>query len=136
MKTEAIKKDDGYQITFTGKLDLLKTNYLRNVLLQEFKNQRVCFELKNLSFVGSNGILHFFTTVNEVAALGSIQFQINGLSEDFKKIVKSFNYPHLNFDFVSPVSTPEKDASLGELIEDEWLDTTNSGIQKPESSVA
>jgi anti-anti-sigma regulatory factor len=133
MKTEAVKKDDGYHITFTGKLDLMKTNYLRNVLLQEFKNQRVCFDLKNLSFVGSNGILHFFTTVNEVALLGTINFQINGLNEDFKKIVKSFNYPHLTFDFVSAVATVEKDAQMGELIEDEWLET-NPGIQKTEST--
>lgn len=134
MKTEAVKREDGYHITFTGKLDLLKTNYLRNVLLQEFKNQRVYFELKFLSFVGSNGILHFFMTVDEVAGLGNIQFQINGLSEDFKKIVKSYNYPRLNFDFISPVATVEKEGALGELIEDEWLETTNPDIQKPEPS--
>ena len=128
MKTEAIKLEDGHLITFTGKLDLLKTNYLRNVLLKEFRNQRVCFDLKNLTFVGSNGILHFFTTMNEAAVMGAIQFQINGLGEDFKKIVKSFNYPHLMFDFVSPTPNP-----TAELIEDEWLDT-NPGITKPESS--
>jgi anti-anti-sigma regulatory factor len=110
----------------------MKTNYLRNVLLQEFKNQRVYFDLKSLSFVGSNGILHFFTTVNEVAALGGIQFQINGLNEDFKKIVKSYNYTHLVFDFVSVLPTAvEKIETTSELIEDEWLDT-NPGIQKPE----
>ncbi|OYZ18232.1 MAG: hypothetical protein B7Y39_13930 [Bdellovibrio sp. 28-41-41] len=130
MKTEAVKLSDGYHITFTGKLDLMKTNYLRNVLLKDFKNQCVCFDLKSLSFVGSNGILHFFTTVNEVAALGSIQFQINGLNEDFKKIVKSYNYTHLSFDFVSVLPTTlEKTEATADLIEDEWLDT-NPAIQK------
>lgn len=133
MKTEAVKSMDGYRITFTGKLDLMKTNYLRNVLLQEFRNQRVGFDLKNLSFVGSNGILHFFTTVNEVAALGSIQFQIDGLNEDFKKIVKSYNYPNLSFDFVSIMPTEKADTTAPDLIEDEWLDT-NPGFQKTESS--
>lgn len=128
MKTEAVKLEDGHLITFKGKLDLMKTNYLRNVLLTEFRNQRVCFDLKNLTFVGSNGILHFFTTINEVAVMGAINFQIAGLGEDFKKIVKSFNYPHLIFDFVSPLPT-----TTGELIEDEWLDT-NPGIIKPESN--
>lgn len=128
MKTEAIKLEDGHLITFTGKLDLMKTNYLRNILLQEFRNQRICFDLKDLNFVGSNGILHFFMTINEVAILGAINFQINGLGEDFKKIVKSFNYPHLNFDFVSPSLNP-----TSELIEDEWLET-NSVISKPQST--
>lgn len=134
MKTEAVKLSDGYRITFTGKLDLLKTNYLRSVLLQEFKNQRVHFDLKNLSFVGSNGILHFFSTMNEVAALGAIGFQIDGLSEDFQKIVKSYNYTNLTFDFVSvlPVVT-EKAEDMGELIEDVWLETI-SGLQKTEST--
>lgn len=126
MKTEAIQLEDGHLITFTGKLDLMKTNYLRNVLLNEFRNQRVCFDLKNLNFVGSNGILHFFATMNEAAIMGTINFQINGLGEDFKKIVKSFNYPHLTFDFVSPVLAP-----AAELVEDEWLET-NPGIIKPE----
>lgn len=135
MKTEAVKQADGYRITFTGKLDLLKTNYLRNVLLQEFKNQRINCDLKGLSFVGSNGILHFFTTVNEVAGLGSIQVQINGLNEDFKKIVKSFNYPNLSFDFVSALPTVEKENST-ELIEDEWLETTNPSIQKADTTSA
>ncbi len=124
MKTEAVKLEDGHLITFKGKLDLLKTNYLRNILLTEFRNQRVCFDLESLVFVGSNGILHFFSTINEAAVMGSIQFQITGLGEDFKKIVKSFNYPHLMFDFVSP--TPVQ-TQTGELIEDEWLDT-NPGI--------
>ena len=128
MKTEAIKLDDGHQITFSGKLDLMKTNYLRNIFLEEFKNQRVFLDLKNLSFVGSNGILHFFTTLNEVANLGGIQFQINGLAEDFKKIVKSFNYPYLAFDFTSPLPS-----QTTELIEDDWLET-NPGILKPDDS--
>ena len=136
MKTEAIKLSDGYQITFTGKLDLMKTNYLRNVLLKEFKNQRVCLDLKSLSFVGSNGILHFFTTVNEVAALGDIQFQINGLNEDFKKIVKSYNYAQLSFDFVSVLpAVLEKLETTTDLIEDEWLDT-NPAIQKIDTTNA
>ncbi|MBL7543849.1 MAG: hypothetical protein JNL11_08530 [Bdellovibrionaceae bacterium] len=134
MKTEAVKIEGGYHITFTGKLDLLKTNYLRNVLLQEFQNQRVCFDLKNLDFVGSNGILHFFFTVNEIATLGAINFQIAGLNEDFKKIVKSYNYPHLSFDFVSSQPTTEKEVTT-ELIEDEWLDT-NPGIQKPDGATS
>ncbi len=128
MKTEAVKLEDGHLITFKGKLDLMKTNYLRNVLLTEFRNQRVCFDLKNLTFVGSNGILHFFSTMNEAAVMGVINFQINGLGEDFKKIVKSFNYPHLAFDFVSPMPTVS-----AELIEDEWLET-NPGIVKPDST--
>lgn len=128
MKTEAIKLEDGHLITFTGKLDLMKTNYLRNILLQEFRNQRICFDLKDLNFVGSNGILHFFMTVNEVAILGAINFQINGLGEDFKKIVKSFNYPHLTFDFVSPSLN-----QTSELIEDEWLET-NSVTSKSQST--
>ncbi len=132
MKTEAVKLSDGYRVTFTGKLDLMKTNYLRNVLLQEFKNQHVNLDLKNLSFVGSNGILHFFTTINEVAALGAIRFQIDGLNEDFKKIVKSYNYTNLAFDFVSVLPTvAEKTEGMGELIEDEWLET-NPGFQKTE----
>ena len=136
MKTEAVKLSDGYHITFTGKLDLMKTNYLRNVLLKDFKNQRVCFDLKSLSFVGSNGILHFFTTVNEVADLGGIQFQINGLNEDFKKIVKSYNYTHLSFDFVSVLPTAlEKTETTADLIEDEWLET-NPGIQKTDTTNA
>lgn len=136
MKTEAVKLSDGYNITFTGKLDLMKTNYLRNVLLKDFQNKRVCFDLKSLSFVGSNGILHFFTTVNEVAALGSIQFQINGLNEDFKKIVKSYNYTHLSFDFVSVLPTASDKAEITtDLIEDEWLET-NPGIQKTDTSNA
>lgn len=134
MKTEAVKLSDGYHITVTGKLDLMKTNYLRNVLLQEFRNQRVCFDLTNLSFVGSNGILHFFSTVNEVATLGAIQFQMNGLNEDFKKIVKSYSYTHLSFDFVSvmPIAV-EKTEAMADLIEDEWLEA-NPGFQKNEPS--
>ncbi|MBL7557685.1 MAG: hypothetical protein JNM24_17780 [Bdellovibrionaceae bacterium] len=132
MKTEAIKLGDGYRVTFSGKLDLMKTNYLRNVLLQEFKNQHVNLDLKNLSFVGSNGILHFFTTINEVASLGAIRFQIDGLNEDFKKIVKSYNYANLAFDFVSVMpAVVEKTEGMGELIEDEWLET-NPGFQKTE----
>lgn len=137
MKTEAIKNEDGYHVTFTGKLDLLKTNYLRKIFLSEFKNQKICLDLKKLSFVGSNGILHFFSTIDEVAPLGSIQFNVIGLSEDFKKIVKSFNYPNLTFDFVSILPALERETapceSVSESIEDDWLDT-NPNFQKPDTS--
>ncbi len=107
IKTELFQTSYGFMIAIKGRLDLEKTNFLRNVFVREFKNQCVVFNFRELSFVGSNGILHFFKTINEVAQEANIAFDVTGLGEDFKKIVKSYNYANIKFDFVSEVKVTE-----------------------------
>ncbi|NUM59341.1 MAG: hypothetical protein HUU56_11955 [Bdellovibrionaceae bacterium] len=108
MRTELIETVTGYQINMIGRLDLLKTNFLREVLIKDFKNKRIVFNFSSLSFVGSNGILLFFAVINDLYMSHQIQSEVIGLSEDFKKIVIIDKYPHLKFDFVN-----QGHASLG-----------------------
>ena len=88
MRTELIETVTGYQINMIGRLDLLKTNFLREVLIKDFKNKKIVFNFSSLSFVGSNGILLFFAVINDLYMSHQIQSEVIGLSEDFKKIVK------------------------------------------------
>lgn len=101
MKTELIQLSDGYQINLIGKLDVLRTNYLRDVLAKDFKNQNLLFNFSSASFVGSNGILLFFSLINELSESHQIKSEIIGLSDDFKKVVFVDRYPHLKFEFVN-----------------------------------
>ena len=108
MRTELIETMTGYQINMIGRLDLLKTNFLREVLIKDFQCKKIVFNFSSLSFVGSNGILLFFAVINDLYMSHQIQSEVIGLSEDFKKIVIVDKYPHLKFDFVN-----QGQASLG-----------------------
>lgn len=103
MKTELIQLRDGYQINIIGKLDVLKINYLKDVLAKDFKGKCLIFNFSCASFVGSNGILLFFSVINELNETHQINSEIIGLNEDFKKVIFLDRYPYLKFEFVQPV---------------------------------
>lgn len=103
MKTELIQLSDGYQINLIGKLDVLRTNYLRDVLAKDFRSQSLLFNFSSASFVGSNGILLFFSLINELSETHQIKSEVIGLNDDFKKVVFVDRYPHVKFEYVNPV---------------------------------
>lgn len=105
MKTELIQLSDGYQINLIGKLDVLRTNYLRDVLAKDFKNQNLLFNFSSAIFVGSNGILLFFSLINELAETHQIKSEVVGLNEDFKKVVFVDRYPHVKFEYINPIQS-------------------------------
>lgn len=101
MRTELIQLSNGYQINLIGKLDVLKTNYLKDILSKDFKNQNLIFDFSSLSFVGSNGILLFFSVINDLFQTHQITSEMIGLNDDFKKVIFVDRYPNLKFQFVN-----------------------------------
>ncbi|MBN8537111.1 MAG: hypothetical protein J0M15_08655 [Deltaproteobacteria bacterium] len=101
MKTEVIQLSEGYQINLIGKLDVLKTNYLKEVLARDFKNQNLVFNFSSISFVGSNGILLFFSVMDNLFHSHQISSAVIGLNDDFKKVIFVDRYPNLKFEFVN-----------------------------------
>lgn len=74
-------------IKVSGRIELEKNQQFRNACLKNFSNKKVVFCMKNINFVGSTGIQHFFGVLNELNADKKLNVKIAGLGHDFKRLL-------------------------------------------------
>ncbi len=73
-------------VSLSGRIEIEKTQSFKKACQQNFKDKKIVFCMKNLSFVGSSGIQSFFGVLNDLNASKTMTAKIAGLNPDFQRL--------------------------------------------------
>jgi anti-anti-sigma factor len=88
MKATISKIDDVVVINLSGRINMEYTEVFREACLKEFpkRSKKLIFNLSELSFVGSNGIMLFVDTLKDLADSQQAVLRFCAVSSEFKKV--------------------------------------------------
>ncbi len=88
MKAQLEKIEDVVVINLSGRIEMEFTDVFREACLKDFprRSNKIIFNLKELSFVGSNGIMPFVDALTDLAKTQKAQVRFCQVSSEFKKI--------------------------------------------------
>lgn len=100
IKMQALIKKHGdvTVVELTGKLDFETAEPFRQTCLDNLSNNKVVFNLTELSFVGSSGIGAFVTTLKQFAKVSPVSPKFCYVKSEFRKIFQSDEQPFEIFD--------------------------------------
>ncbi len=81
-----IRKNDKntFIINLKGEIDFASADVFYEICMNELSKKNIVFNLKNLSFVGSDGLTSFVNTINDLRRKSSLQFCCVG--SEFRKV--------------------------------------------------
>lgn len=88
MKAILSTVDDVIIVNLSGRINMEYTETFREACMQHIakRSNKIIFNLKELNFVGSNGIMPFVGTLNELASANKKELRFCQVSSEFKKI--------------------------------------------------
>ncbi|MCB0378160.1 MAG: STAS domain-containing protein [Bdellovibrionales bacterium] len=88
MKAKLEQKDDVVVISLSGRIEMDYSEPFHHACLKDIANrsENLIFNLNELSFVGSNGIMPFVKTLHELAAMKKNKIRFCEVSSEFKRI--------------------------------------------------
>ena len=88
MKAKIATVDDVVIVNLSGRINMEYTEPFREACLKEIpqRSKKIIFNLKELSFVGSNGIMPFVHTLKDLAALQETELRFCQVGSEFQKI--------------------------------------------------
>ncbi|HWU42999.1 MAG TPA: STAS domain-containing protein [Bdellovibrio sp.] len=88
MEVKLLLDGDIAVVSLSGRIEIEKTQSFKRACLENFKDKKIVFCLKNLNFVGSSGIQSFFGVLNELNAEKKMNAKLAGLNPDFQRLFK------------------------------------------------
>lgn len=97
MKAKLSIVDDVVIVNLSGRINMEYTDTFRDACLKDIakRSNKIIFNLKELSFVGSNGIMPFVSTLNELAKIQETEVRFCQVSSEFKKIFAASPLSHI-----------------------------------------
>ena len=88
MKAHLAMKDDVVVVNLSGRINMEYTDIFREACLNDIgiRANKIIFNLKELNFVGSNGIIPFVNAISALAENKNKQLRFCGVGSEFKKI--------------------------------------------------
>ncbi len=88
MKAQLSVKEDIVVVSLSGRINMEYTDIFREACLNEIgrRGNKIIFNLQELSFVGSNGIMPFVNALTALAEKEDKQLRFCGVGSEFKKI--------------------------------------------------
>ncbi|MDG0816523.1 STAS domain-containing protein [Bdellovibrio svalbardensis] len=86
MEVRILLDGDVAVVSLSGRIEIEKAQSFKTACLQNFKNKKIVFCMKNLNFVGSSGIQSFFGILNDLNAANKMNAKIAGLNPDFQRL--------------------------------------------------
>lgn len=88
MKAKLFLNEDVVIVNLSGRIDMEYTETFREALLRDVggRSDKIIFNLKELSFVGSNGIMPFVSALSDLAQVQNKEVRFCQVSSEFKKI--------------------------------------------------
>lgn len=86
MQARIARQSDIVIVHLSGRVDVETAEPFRDACLKHLLKERVVFDFKHLSFVGSSGILPFLETMQEFATRNSHGFKFSGVGSEFRKV--------------------------------------------------
>jgi anti-anti-sigma factor len=93
MQAKIKKERDAFVIHLSGKVDFDSSEPFRSTLLSHIKGTNVVFNMKDLDFVGSNGITPFVQTLKDLCAGNGARVRFCNLSSEFVRIFEANDIP-------------------------------------------
>jgi anti-anti-sigma factor len=89
MQARINRQGDVVVVHLSGRVDVETAEPFRHACLNHLVAEKVVFDFKSLSFVGSSGILPFLETMQEFAERNNNGFKLCGVGSEFKKVFAS-----------------------------------------------
>lgn len=88
MKAQMSTMDDVVVVNLSGRINMEYTEPFRDAILKDIgrRSNKIVFNLKDLSFVGSNGIMPFVQTLTELASSQNKELRFCAVGSEFQKI--------------------------------------------------
>ena len=88
MRAELSTFEDVIVVNLSGRINMEYMEPFREACLKDFarRSKKIIFNLKELSFVGSNGIMPFVGAIRDLAASQETELRFCQVSSEFKKI--------------------------------------------------
>jgi anti-anti-sigma factor len=80
-----------------GRIDIETSPPFRNTFLKQLRGRKVVFNLQNLSFVGSSGLIPFFESIYEFGKINEHALRFSCVGLEFRKLMNAT--PLSNFHF-------------------------------------
>ena len=74
-------------VSISGKLDLDRTQPLKEICLREFRKAKIIFNLGEVNFVGSTGIQNFLSTLNTLKEVNGFGVKLVGVKPELKRVI-------------------------------------------------
>lgn len=87
MQARVQNRGDIFVVQLVGRVDVETAAPFRQACLSQLKGRKVVFDFKNLSFVGSSGLIPFFETMHEFGELNEHGLKFSAVGIDFKKLL-------------------------------------------------
>lgn len=95
MNAKIQKEGDVLVVYLDGTIDFDSTEPFRKTVLTHLKEQKVIFNLKDLSFVGSNGITPFIETMTQLCELNRQGVRFCNIGSEFRRIFEASEIKNL-----------------------------------------
>lgn len=86
MQARLTQEGEVVVVHLSGRLDVETAEPFREACLKRLFGQKVVFDLRELSFVGSSGILPWLETMQSFAARNAHAFKLSGVSSEFRRV--------------------------------------------------
>lgn len=90
MRATVTRISDVVLVCLSGRIEVEKSKELKKVLLRDYKNAKMVFCLKDISFVGSYGMTVFFQILQELVKQNVCNIKISGATRDIQFLMDSF----------------------------------------------
>lgn len=123
MKAQMSLNDDVVIVNLSGRINMEYTEIFKEALIKDVGNRsdKIIFNLQELSFVGSNGIMPFVSALTALAELQNKELRFCRVSSEFQKIFAASPLARIQiFD--------DQDSAMASLRNLDFLESqTNSG---------
>jgi len=89
MQAKMVNANDCVVVHLIGRLDVESAAPFRRALMEQLKDQKVVFDFRQLSFVGSSGIIPFLETMQDFAQQNAGRLRFCGVGSEFKRILSA-----------------------------------------------
>ncbi|MEM7647515.1 MAG: STAS domain-containing protein [Pseudomonadota bacterium] len=88
MKAQLSKVDDVVVVNLSGRINMEYTGPFRDACLKDIAQRanKIVFDLRDLNFVGSNGIMPFVRTLNDLANKHQKELRFCQVGSEFQKV--------------------------------------------------
>ncbi len=90
MRATVTRISDIVLVCLSGRIEVEKSKELKKLLLRDYKNAKMVFCLKDISFVGSYGMTVFFQILQELTKQNLCDIKISGATRDIQFLMDSF----------------------------------------------
>lgn len=97
MKAAVKRMGDVTVISIEGVLEIEHTQPFRQICIQKFVGQKLVFNMRSASFVGSTGLQSFLDTVKTIDASNSYGLKMVGVKPEFRRLLANIETQKLSF---------------------------------------